>query len=306
MTKRSIVALLAALLLAGASLSARQAQTATGQVIGVVRDPSGSPLPGATVTLSGPATSQLLTAVTSVNGEFQIARVPPGTYVMNVRMAGFFPFTQSDIVVRADVRTQLLPTLACCPPGPAGLVDRAEPATVRVRITTSLGNIDVEIDMAHAPVTATNFLKYVDAGLYNGGRFYRVTREGNYTPTPPNRPLMEIIQGGIDPSRRSEAFKAIPLERTTVTGLKHVTGVISMARGNSADTATSEFFILLNDQPSLDMGGKRFDDEQGAAAFGKVVTGLDVVRKINQEPINPQSPQQLATPMVIQSIARVK
>jgi len=110
---------------------------------------------------------------------------------------------------------------------------------------------------------------------------------------------MEIIQAGISPARRSEAFPPIPLERTSVTGLKHVAGTVSMARGTGADTATSDFFILLDNQPSLDFGGKRFDDEQGAAAFGRVVNGLDVVRKIQQQPVDPQTPQNLSPPVPI-------
>ena len=101
--------------------------------------------------------------------------------------------------------------------------------------------------------------------------------------------MMEIIQGGINPERRPQAFPPIPLERTSVTGIKHVTGVVSMARGTAADTATSDFFILMNDQPSLDFGGKRFDDAQGAAAFGHVVSGMDVVRKIQQQPAQGQN-----------------
>ena len=176
-----------------------------------------------------------------------------------------------------------------------------EAATVPIRIETPLGNIDLEIDVKHAPVTAANFLKYVDAGLYNGGRFNRVTRPDNYTPAPPNRPMMELIQGGISPDRASERFPAIPLERTSVTGLKHVVGVVSMARGGP-DTATSEFFILLNDQPSLDFGGMRFDDGQGAAAFGRVVAGLDVVRKIQQQPVKEQS---LTPPVPITTVSRL-
>ena len=123
------------------------------------------------------------------------------------------------------------------------------------------------------PVTTANFLKYVDGGFYDGGRFHRATRQDNYIPAPPNRPMMEIIQGGINPARQPEGFPAIPLERTSVTGLKHLAGVVSMARGTTADTARSDFFILLDDQPSLDFGGKRFDDGQGGAAFGWVVKG---------------------------------
>ena len=176
-----------------------------------------------------------------------------------------------------------------------------EAPTVLVRIETPLGNIDLEIDTKRAPVTAGNFLKYVDGGFYTGGRFHRATRPDNYKPTPPNRPPMELIQGGINPDRNADKFPAIPLERTNVTGLKHVVGIVSMARGGP-DTATSDFFILLDDQPSLDFGGMRFDDGQGAAAFGRVVAGLDVVRKIQQQPVKEQA---LSPPVSILKIARV-
>jgi peptidyl-prolyl cis-trans isomerase A (cyclophilin A) len=176
-------------------------------------------------------------------------------------------------------------------------------AAVVVRIETTFGTIDLAIDTTRAPITSANFLKYVDAGLYDGGRFHRATRPDNYTPTPPNRPAMELIQGGINPDRRTEGFPAIPLERTSVTGIKHVAGVVSMARGAAADTATSDFFILLDDQPSLDHGGMRFDDGQGAAAFGRVIAGLDVVRKIQQQQVEKQA---LTPPVPIARISRVK
>jgi peptidyl-prolyl cis-trans isomerase A (cyclophilin A) len=174
-------------------------------------------------------------------------------------------------------------------------------AEVFVRIETPHGNIDIAVDAARAPITAANFLKYVDGGFYDGGRFHRATRPDNYTPAPPNRPPMELIQGGINPARRAEGFPAIPLERTTVTGLKHVAGVVSMARGGP-DSATSDFFILLDDQPSLDHGGRRFDDGQGAAAFGRVVAGLDVVRRIQQQPVKGQG---LDPPVPITRIQRL-
>jgi peptidyl-prolyl cis-trans isomerase A (cyclophilin A) len=175
-----------------------------------------------------------------------------------------------------------------------------------VKVETPLGSITIAVDTAHAPITAGNFLKYVNAGLYDSGRFYRVTRPDNYTPAPPNRPMMEIIQGGIDPSKNAQRFPAIPLERTNVTGLKHVAGTVSMARGGP-DSATSEFFILLDDQPSLDFGGKRFDDEQGAAAFGRVTAGMDVVRKIQQQgPMQEQRKDNLVTPVTITRMSVVK
>jgi peptidyl-prolyl cis-trans isomerase A (cyclophilin A) len=177
---------------------------------------------------------------------------------------------------------------------------------VTVAIETALGTITIAVDLTHAPVTAGNFLKYVDAGTYDGGRFYRVTRPENYPGTPPNRPPMQLIQGGIDPSKAGQRLPPIPLERTSVTGLKHVAGTVSMARG-TPDTATTEFFILLDDQPSLDFGGKRFDDEQGAAAFGRVLSGLDVVKKIQEQgPLQEKNVQYLVTAVMITRMTRVK
>jgi peptidyl-prolyl cis-trans isomerase A (cyclophilin A) len=167
-----------------------------------------------------------------------------------------------------------------------------------VRIGTSLGSIDVEIDSAHAPVTATNFLQYVDAGAYTAGRFHR-------TVTPANQPRdsvrIEVVQGGMPPERRDLRRPAIPLERTLVTGLRHVDGAISMARGGP-DTAVSDFFLCIGDQPALDFGGHRNPDGQGFAAFGRVVRGMDVVRAIHQSPAEAQA---LTPPVVITGIARV-
>ena len=188
--------------------------------------------------------------------------------------------------------------------GPAGVISgRVAGTMTTVRLDTSLGDIEIAVDNLHAPVTSANFMKYVDAGLYNNGRFHRATRAENYVVNLPNRPLLECIQAGINPDRRTEGFPPIPLERTSVTGLKHVVGTVSMARGTGADTATSDFFILLNDQPSLDFGGMRFDDGQGAAAFGRVVAGMDVVRKIQQQPVEVQ---RLTPPITITSAARVE
>ena len=176
------------------------------------------------------------------------------------------------------------------------------PGEVLVRVDTALGAIEIAVDTKRAPITAANFLKYVDGGFYDGGRFHRATRPDNYIPTPPDKPAMEIIQAGINPERRRDGFPAIPLERTSVTGLKHVAGTVSMARTPAADSARSDFFICLDDQPSLDFGGKRFDDGQGGGAFGRVVTGMDVVRRIQQQPAVKQS---LTPPVTITRIARI-
>ena len=184
----------------------------------------------------------------------------------------------------------------------AGPGQQLREGEVLVRLETPFGEIDLAVDAKRSPITSANFLKYVDGGFYDGGRFHRATRPDNYTPAPPNRPMMEVIQAGIDPERQKEAFPAIPLERTSVTGLRHVAGTVSMARGDQADTARSDFFICLDDQPSLDFGGRRFDDGQGAAAFGRVVSGMDVVRKIQQQPVVKQA---LTPPVPITRATRV-
>jgi peptidyl-prolyl cis-trans isomerase A (cyclophilin A) len=176
----------------------------------------------------------------------------------------------------------------------------SEPAIVRLE--TTLGIIVIAVDAARAPITSANFLKYVDGGFYTQGRVHRTTRADNYTVNLPNRPLLECIQAGINPAKKPAAFPPIPLERTSATGLQHVVGTVSMARGAAADTATSDFFILLNNQPSLDFGGKRFDDGQGAAAFGQVVSGLDVVQKIQRQPT---AGQNLAPPITIIGATRM-
>lgn len=173
---------------------------------------------------------------------------------------------------------------------------------VLVRVETALGDIDIAVDAAHAPITAANFLKYVDGKFYDGGRFHRATRPDNYVPQLPERPPMQIIQAGINPGRRGGGFSPIPLERTTATGLKHLSGTVSMARGAAADSATSDFFICIDDEPSLDFGSKRYEDGQGFAAFGRVVKGMNVVRRIQQQPVKGQA---LDPPITIVRIARV-
>ena len=164
------------------------------------------------------------------------------------------------------------------------LLFSADAKPVHVLLHTEMGDIEVEVDSVHAPVTANNFLRYVDKGFYDGGSFYRTVTMQNQ---PQNKVKIEVIQGGNQP-RENEDFPAIPLERTNQTSLKHVDGAISMARG-APDSATSEFFICVGDQPELDFGGQRNPDGQGFAAFGKVVKGMDVVRNIQQSPAEGQA-----------------
>ncbi|MBM3293717.1 MAG: peptidylprolyl isomerase [Candidatus Aminicenantes bacterium] len=165
-----------------------------------------------------------------------------------------------------------------------------------VVVKTEVGEFTVEVYADEAPLTAANFMKYVEAGLYDGTVFHR-----SVTPdSPRNRPVqIEVIQGGQVAGEKS--FPAIALERTSATGVKHVDGAISMARGGP-DTATSSFFICVGDQPELDFGGKRNPDGQGFAAFGRVVAGMDVVRRIHRSPVN--EAEQLTPPVKILSITR--
>ena len=274
-----------------------------GQVIS-----AGAPVAGVTVQAFRPGESTpAASTTTGSDGRYQITTLARGVYRIEFTRTGYDKVTRMGIVVLGDSAELLNAVLSraggAAVPAPAAESGTLRPGEVAVRLETSFGSIVLAIDTAHAPVTAANFLKYVDGGFYNGGRFHRATRPDNYTPAPPNRPMMEIIQGGINPERRSAAFPAIPLERTSVTGLKHVRGTVSMARGNTADTATSDIFILLDDQPSLDFGGKRFDDGQGGAAFGRVLSGMDVVRKIQQQPVQGQN---LTPPVPIISARRVE
>jgi peptidyl-prolyl cis-trans isomerase A (cyclophilin A) len=154
----------------------------------------------------------------------------------------------------------------------------AAPKPVTVVFETELGAITMEIDVAKAPISAANFLKYVDSKYYDGGRAIRSVRKDN---TIRHDVEIEVVQFQSDPARNREVFPAIPLERTSVTGLKHVDGALSMAR-NAPDSATSSFSIVVGDQPSLDFGGARNADGQGFAVFGRVVAGMDVVKKIHQ------------------------
>ena len=178
---------------------------------------------------------------------------------------------------------------------------------VRVRVETELGIIVLEVDQAKAPVTAANFLRYVDAGHYNGGTWHRTVKMDNQ---PESTIKIEVIQAGVNPDRAKESFPPIALERTNKTGLLHKDGAISMARGGP-DSATSGWFICINDQPSLDFGGMRNPDGQGFAAFGRVVTGMDVVRRIQAAPSSPTrttntEAQRLTPPIKIVSVARVR
>lgn len=150
----------------------------------------------------------------------------------------------------------------------------------RIVIRTEMGEIIVEVYTNRAPVTAANFLNLVEQKVYSNSTFYRVVRMDNQ---PGNHVKIEVIQGGLFDDDLIEKHRPIVHETTNVTGIKHTDGVISMARMEPG-TASTEIFICIGDQPSLDFQGDRNPDGQGFAAFGKVIKGMDVVRAIQALP----------------------
>jgi peptidyl-prolyl cis-trans isomerase A (cyclophilin A) len=162
----------------------------------------------------------------------------------------------------------------------SGAAPTQQDGSVRLLIETDLGDIEVALDAENAPLTVANFLRYVDAGRYDGGRFHRAVRLDNQAR---DDVLIEVVQASGNAEFRRQQFDPVPLERTRDTGLKHLDGTLSMARV-SPDSARSDFFICIGDQPTLDFGGSRNADGQGFAAFGRVTRGMEVVRKIHQSP----------------------
>ena len=157
---------------------------------------------------------------------------------------------------------------------------------VIVVFDTEKGTMEMEVDSAHAPATAANFLKYVDAGFYDGGSVNRSVRPDN---TVRHDVEIQVIQFQIDSARRREQFPPIPIERTSATGLRHVDGALSMAR-TGPDTATASFSILIGDQPEMNFGGRRNADGQGFAVFGRVTRGMEVVKAIQASPTGSEGP----------------
>ena len=184
------------------------------------------------------------------------------------------------------------------PPPPLG-------DTVLVEMITAQGTIVLELDHKHAPITTENFMRYVDSGRYNGMTFYRAMHLA--WGTEPNG----VLQGGLNPFP-AKLMKPIAHEPTTVTGLTHKAGTLSMAR-NAPGTAKADFSILLSDLTSFDANPASPDPEgrAGYAAFGHVVSGMEVVRKIYDAPRSPTKGegflkgQMLEPPVKVLKVRRV-
>ncbi|MCU0388419.1 MAG: peptidylprolyl isomerase [Chitinophagaceae bacterium] len=167
-----------------------------------------------------------------------------------------------------------------------------------VIIKTPSGEIEVQLFPEKAPKTVKAFLGFVDAGLYKNSSFYRILSTDNQ-PTGAN--AAELIQGGIYKTEKSrDSIPGIPHEPTSITGLTHTHGTVSMAR-LEAGSATTEFFICIGDNPSFDAGYRKEGDTLGYAAFGKVVRGMDVVVRIYNRP---EENQEFSPPVGIINIIR--
>lgn len=155
--------------------------------------------------------------------------------------------------------------LAACTVLLAGNLFAAE--NPRVLLTTSLGEIELELEAEKAPISVENFLGYVDSGFYDGTVFHRVI------------PGFMVQGGGFGEGLNQKLTKA-PIKNEADNGLHNVRGTVAMARTQNVNSATSQFFINHRDNDFLDHGGRDF----GYAVFAKVVRGMEVVDQIAQVP----------------------
>jgi peptidyl-prolyl cis-trans isomerase A (cyclophilin A) len=180
--------------------------------------------------------------------------------------------------------------------------DNGARRTESVAIVTSLGTIAVTVDVYQAPMSAGNFMEYVDRHLFDDAQFYRSVHPANDA----NPIKISVLQGGIVDSTKGLA--PIPHESTRQTGLRHLDGTLSIARREPGTGSAGAFFICVGDQPQLDFGGRRNRDGQGFAAFGRVHKGMDVVRTVwMQQTVGTDGSvgaQMIASPVRIATVIR--
>jgi peptidyl-prolyl cis-trans isomerase A (cyclophilin A) len=185
----------------------------------------------------------------------------------------------------------------------SGAADVGADRVCSVVIDTALGPIGVLLELGRAPLSAGDFLKYVDRGLYARGAFYRTVR-----PDDDPKPIkIDVVQGGLTDD--GKFLDPIAHEPTNVTGLRHRNGTISIARDTVGTGTAGAFFICIGDQPELDFGGRRNPDGQGFAAFGHVTSGMILVRKMwslkTQGPPGSSGGELIASPVQILGARRL-
>lgn len=196
------------------------------------------------------------------------------------------PLARRDVLVGAGLLAAFPAAAQVAPAAPAPKLP------VYVALDTPQGRIVIELAVAQAPITTANFLRYVDRKLYDKATFFRASRA-------PGAVDYGLIQGGL---QNVGALSPIAHETTSQTGLRHVDGAVSIAR-TAPGTATSDFFICIGDAPYLDANPAGSGDNLGFAAFGRVVQGMDVAKKILALPtpgkaINPVMKGQILDPPV--------
>ncbi|MEN2785125.1 peptidylprolyl isomerase [Sphingomonas qilianensis] len=190
---------------------------------------------------------------------------------------------------------QAAPTLAP-PPPPVP----PPPATVRVALDTAAGRIVLALEKERAPITTANFLKYVDQKRLDGIGFYRTAKGG---------PAFGFVQFGVQNAPK-RVLPPIKHEPTTQTGIRHLSGTISIAR-YAPGTASGDFTIMVGDQPALDADPAAPGDNLGYAAFGHVVEGMEVIQRILDAPTSATAGegmmkgQMIVPPILIRSARRL-
>ena len=176
---------------------------------------------------------------------------------------------------------------------PTASATQPAPGLVRVRLFTSEGPVVLALDARRAPRTTANFMAYVDDGRFDGTTFYRASRRKT-------APRFGFVQGGIRTDAR-RILPPFPHEPTTRTGISHLDATVSMARGATPGSAGGNFFITVGATPSMDARG----DYAGYAAFGRVVAGMETVRRILGKPTGGGS-DAMAGQMILQPVRVIR
>ena len=198
----------------------------------------------------------------------------------------FAPFARADESATPQAQTAAPAAPSAQPAVATPAPSSAQPlaAAPQVLLSTSMGDITLALDPAHAPVSVANFLRYVKEGHYDGTLVYRVV------------PGFVIQAGSFDtPGHQRDVHEPIALE--AANGLSNTRGTVAMAREESPNTATAEFFINLSDNAALDHHADDMGNATGYAVFGRVVSGMDVVDKIAAVPLGDNGPMPGAAPV---------
>ena len=184
---------------------------------------------------------------------------------------------------------------------PSAMARKISTPKTAVELQTNLGLVTIAIYEKEAPASSGAFLTQVRGERYDGGSFFRTVRPDNDRSEHP----IEVIQALVRDDGQPIAESPIMHEDTSRTGLRHVDGAVSLPRAGLGTTSATSFFISIGAQPALDHGGKRNPDGQGFAVFGRVICGMDVVRRIQVLPITAESPAPAMNGQILEKPVRI-